>query len=337
MIPDIKNKKRCIIFNIGHKNMILTSMKTFSICHRCLCCIVAVLALVSCSRENNGDGNDDGSDIHETDLQKYPGKGEIKIMSFNVRCSTSKETNPYNGWDFRKDACLEMIRDQKPSLIGFQEAVFDTQWSFFKDSLAKNYEGFGVGRNDGMEKGECMGILFRKSDIKKIDGGTFWLSETPDKPSRADSWGAGNYRSATWGIFEDIATGNKFCYINTHLDLVSSARTKEMELISERFSMYNPDNYPQFLSADFNTTQNDKIFDYIEPGMLNSRDEAPEDKTDENTTYNGWGDAGGKIIDDIFGSAKVTVNEYHTVYESYGDAAYLSDHYPIYAIFKFNK
>ena len=48
-------------------------------------------------------------------LQKYANDDEIKIMSFNVRLKTN-ETEMYNNWDFRKDACIELIKDHKPTL-----------------------------------------------------------------------------------------------------------------------------------------------------------------------------------------------------------------------------
>lgn len=297
--------------------------------------LCSMIMFITCSSSSKDDDKDDqGGKIHEDQFQKLPKTGELKVMSFNVRYGSAVETDPNNNWDFRKAACLEMINDQKPSVIGFQEAVYTTQWLYFKDNLAADYDGYGVGRDDGAEKGECMGILYRKADVEMLDHGTFWLSDTPDVVSKALSWGAGHYRTATWGIFRMMATGQKFCYINTHLDLVPAARAKSMELIQERFALYNPDGLPQFLSADFNTTSEDVIFDDLEKTMYNSRDYAPEGHTDFNGTYNKWGEKS-MIIDDIFYTSSLSVIEYHTVTESYGSSAFVSDHYPIYAIFKF--
>jgi len=293
-----------------------------------------LLSLASCSREEKPlDYNIDRPAYVETDLQKYPAAGQIKIISFNVRYGTASETNSSNNWANRKEACVEMLKDQKPSCIGFQEAVYDLQFKYFLEMLKDEYDGYGVGRDDGKEKGECMGILWRKSEIKRIDGGTFWLSPTPDTPSKADIWGAACFRSATWGIFEVISTGKRFCYINTHLDHKGTqARTESMKLIASRFDMYNPSRYPQFLSADFNTGPTDAIFSQL-PLMYNSRDYAPTGHTDQNTTYQAWGSKSGSIIDDILFSSPASTQEYHTIVEPYNNVAYLSDHYPIYAIF----
>ncbi|MBQ6253615.1 MAG: endonuclease/exonuclease/phosphatase family protein [Bacteroidales bacterium] len=296
----------------------------------------SVSLLTGCGKEKPLDFDIDrpSYDSNQADLQKYPASGEIKIISFNVRYGTAKETNSSNNWSNRSAACLAMIKDHKPTCIGFQEAVYDIQFLWFKDQLKDEYDGFGVGRDNGKDKGECMGILYRKSEVKLIDGGTFWLSPTPDLCSKAVEWDAACFRTATWGIFEVIATGKRFCYINTHLDHKGSkARSESMKLIAERFRQYNPDySLPQFLSADFNAQPSDAIFQSI-PNMRNSRDLAPSGKTDNNTTYNAWGNNSNSHIDNILFSSPAQVKEYHTITEPYNSVAYLSDHFPIYAIF----
>ena len=287
----------------------------------------------SCKKEEPIIEIPDRPEYEELNLQKYPKTGEVKILSFNVRYGTAKETSPINDWSNRKAACVALLKDQKPSCIGFQEAVYDIQFEWFKDQLKDEYEGYGVGRDDGARKGECMGILWRKSEIKCIEKGTFWLSPTPDAVSKANEWDAACFRSATWGIFEVVATGKRFCYINTHLDHKGSkARAESMKLLNDRFKLYNPDGLPQFLSADFNASPSDAIFKSL-PTMYNSRDLAPSGHTDSQITYNAWGTSGGSQIDNILFSYPAEVKEYHTITEPYGDVVYVSDHFPIYAIF----
>lgn len=297
--------------------------------------VILLLAVFGCDKKKDYELEVPDVEYHDSKLKKYPGEGEIKILSFNVRYGTAKETNSSNNWSNRKSACVAMIKDQKPSCIGFQEAVYDIQFEYFKDQLKDEYDGYGVGRDDGKRSGECMGILWRKSEIKMIDIGTFWLSPTPDTPSKADSWDAACFRSATWGIFEVISTGQRFCYINTHLDHKGAkAREESMKLISKRFEQYNPGRLPQILSADFNASPSSAIFGNLS-GMYNSRNMAPTGYSDENTTYHAWGTTAGSQIDNILFSYPATPKEYHTIVEPYESVAYLSDHYPIYAIFAF--
>lgn len=289
--------------------------------------LLLLLTVVSCS---DSSGEDIISDEPVEQWQKYPEQGQLKIMSFNVRYGSAKEANPINGWEFRKAACVEMILDHKPTLIGFQEAIYTTQWRFFQEELAADYEGFGVGRDDGAEKGETMGILYRKSEIRRLKEGTFWLSPTPDVCSKAVEWGAGHFRTATWGIFEYIATGEKFFFMNTHLD-VKSTRDNAMRLIAERIEMYNPDDLPVYLAGDFNADSSDKIFNNI-GNLKNTRLYAPAERTDHGPTANSWTGESKSVIDHVYCSKQLTVYEYRTIRDPYSGVTYLSDHYPIYAI-----
>ena len=289
--------------------------------------LLLLLTVVSCS---DSSGEDIIPDEPVEQWQKYPEQGQLKIMSFNVRYGSAKETNPMNGWEFRKAACVEMILDHKPTLIGFQEAIYTTQWRFFQDELAADYEGFGVGRDDGAEKGETMGILYRKSEIRRLKEGTFWLSPTPDVCSKAVEWGAGHFRTATWGIFEYIATGEKFFFMNTHLD-VKSTRDNAMKLIAERIEMYNPDDLPVYLAGDFNADSSDKIFNNI-GNLKNTRLYAPAERSDHGPTANSWTGESKSVIDHVYCSKQLTVYEYRTIRDPYSGVTYLSDHYPIYAI-----
>ena len=264
--------------------------------------------------------------------KKYAGSDEIKIMSFNVRTKTS-ETDPTNNWDNRKVACVKLINDQRPSIIGYQEAQYTLQWAYLKEQLAGKYDGYGVNRDDGTEsgKGEVMGIMYDRSVIEKIDGGTFWLSETPDVPSKG--FGASYSRNATWGIFKHIPSGKIFYYINTHLDhKVANAQIEGMKLISKHFDEYKGV-YPLFLTGDLNIKADNVALDVIESYMNNARYAAPSSYTDYDNTYNGWTAAGKSIIDHIYCSNNLKVVEYHTVNDDY-DVLFVSDHYPIYAIVK---
>lgn len=299
----------------------------------------AIIAAVGCSSSSGAPDKPSTPDPFippvENTLQKYANDDEVKVMSFNVRLNTT-EDNYRNEWFYRKEACVELIKDQKPSVIGFQEAKYTDQWQYFVSGLADDYEGWGVDRDNGEENpknGEVMGILYNKKTIKKLDGGTFWLSGTPDQVSKG--WDGACNRTATWGIFEHIATGKKFCYINTHLDHKGTEAQKEgMKLIVKKFKEYNPEGYVQFLSGDLNVKADNVALDVLKDYMVNTRSAAPKDNTDNNRTHNGFSTSGGSIIDHIYCTKDMQVVEYHTITENYGTAEYVSDHYPIYAIIK---
>jgi endonuclease/exonuclease/phosphatase family metal-dependent hydrolase len=292
----------------------------------------ASLLMVGCSNPV-----DDGSTEKQPDeslvFKKYADEDEIKVMSFNIRTDSSSDGT--NGWSYRKSACVEMIKDQKPAIIGFQEAQFTLQWSYMKEQLKDDYVGFGVSRTTGKESGsgECMGIMYDKNVVEKLDGGTFWLSETPNEPSKG--WDSAYTRSSTWGLFKHKPTGKTFFYINTHLDNEgNTARIEGMKLIAKRFEPYK-DKCPIFLTGDMNVDLSDKAMQAIRDFMWNTRLYAPIELTDFKGTYNGFSTkTSNKIIDHIYCSKGMKVVEYHTITEKYGSAKFVSDHYPIYSIIK---
>jgi endonuclease/exonuclease/phosphatase family metal-dependent hydrolase len=293
--------------------------------------IAIVMFAVSCGGNETPAGKPPTSKY-----KKHAGEGEIKIMSFNIRTSGMDKGTP-NHWDNRKEAVLALIKDQMPDIMGVQEATYTDQWVWLKDKLkSAGYDGYGVNRQTGKESGagECPGILWNGNVIEKIEVGTFWLSETPDKPSKG--WDANYYRTATWGLFKHIATGQIFFMVNTHLDHESTtAQVEGMKLIEQKLLEYEWD-YPLYLTGDFNVLSTDKALDGVREFMRNARTYATV--KDTNSTVNGFGNSSSrKQIDHIYYSDYLKAVEYYTIMDAYEGVTYVSDHYPIYAILKLSK
>lgn len=265
------------------------------------------------------------------------GDEQIKIMSFNVKVDNGADPDKDNSWEKRKEACVFMINEQRPTVIGLQEAHLKPQFKWLKTALQDNYDGFGVERNKGTEdgSGEVMGVLYDKNQVENLDWGTFWLSETPEKAG-SKGWDAGYPRTATWGLFVHKKTGVKFCFINTHLDNEgANAKINGISLIKERFEMYDPEGSLRILTGDFNSTIDKvEVFGQLEETMQNTRLTAPADRTDTLTTLNSWTFTKQRIIDHIYVSKDVEVVEYKTIQNRYGNIDFISDHYPIVSVIK---
>ena len=156
---------------------------------------------------------------------------DIKVMSYNIRFGTAKDGE--NHWDKRKDFLAETIKAFAPDLLGTQETL-----GFQRDFLAATlpgYEVMGVGRDDGKEAGEMMAVYWRKDRFEKLDGGHFWLSETPAEAG-SKSWDSSLPRMATWMRLKDKSNGDKpVLWINTHFDHIGNiARLESAKLIRER-------------------------------------------------------------------------------------------------------
>ena len=260
------------------------------------------------------------------------GTAKLSVMSFNVRQSHAKEVNPNDSWDNRKEACLEMLQTSKPDLVGFQEAQFKGQWSFFRDSLASEYGSVGIGRDNGVDKGETSGFLYKTSVLTLLDSGTFWVSETPDVPS--NSFDEKYNRSLTWGLFKLNKTGKRFFYFNTHLGLTWKSQAEGVNMIVRKMQELNTEGLPLIFSGDLNTDISSKAFDSLKQFMLNSHDVAPV--SDDVPTYNAWGNKQKeRIIDFIWITPDIKCLEYHTDTTPYGGHELISDHYPINATLAF--
>ena len=257
--------------------------------------------------------------------QKQEKDYDLKVISYNIRMGAAKDGT--NSWEFRYPATALMIEDQKPDVFGLQEA-FSYQVRFIAENF-KDYDNVGVGRDNGKDKGEFMSIFWNKKTVKMIKWGTFWLSETPDKPSMG--WDAACKRTATWALMKDKKTGRMFYFVNTHLDHKGKeAQRKGLELIVSRIDEINPKGYPMVLTGDFNIKPDNVALKGLEEKMQSARKIAP--KTDNAATFNNWGKAkADMVIDYIYVSGFSACTEYHTINEKYGDWKYISDHYPIYA------
>jgi endonuclease/exonuclease/phosphatase family metal-dependent hydrolase len=250
---------------------------------------------------------------------------DLKVMSYNIRMGSAKDGT--NSWEFRYPATALMLEDQKPDVFGVQEA-FNYQIRFIEDNF-EDYDCVGVGRDDGKQKGEFMSIFWNKKTVKMIKWGTFWLSETPEKPSMG--WDAACKRTATWALMKDKKTGKQFYFVNTHLDhRGTEARKKGLELIVSRIAEINPKGYPMVLTGDFNVKPDNAALKDLDSKMQSARKIAP--RTDNHPTFNNWGKIKpDMVIDYIYVSGFSACPEYHTVTEKYGTWKYVSDHYPIIA------
>ena len=257
--------------------------------------------------------------------QKQTRDYDLKVMSYNIRMGVAKDGT--NSWEYRYPATALMLQDQMPDVFGVQEA-FEFQVRFIEDNFA-DYDSVGVGRDNGKSEGEFMSIFWNKKTVKMVKWGTFWLSETPEKPSKG--WDAKCKRTATWALMKDKKTGKHFYYVNTHLDhRGSEARRQGLNLIVSRIDEINQKGYPMVLTGDFNMKPDDAALTGLEQRMQSARKIAP--KTDNHATLNLWGKGkADMVIDYIYVSGFSACPEYHTVNEKYGQWKYISDHYPVYA------
>lgn len=171
-------------------------------------------------------------------------------MSFNIRLNLDSDKE--NSWTNRKQDAIDLLNYYQPDYFGVQEALPE-QMKDIKNGM-KNYDYVGVGRDDGKDKGEFSALFYDMEKLQVLKSGTFWLSETPEKPSKG--WDAAYNRICTYAFFKDKKSKKEFLAMNIHFDHVGNvARVKSADLILKKAKEMNPKNLPVILSGDFNLTE----------------------------------------------------------------------------------
>lgn len=276
---------------------------------------------------------------------------QFRLMSSNIRVWTGDSGEPLDSprrWENRRSALVAMYKDIQPDIIGTQEAYL-SQWNYLKDQLAPlGYDCVGKvmsdwsdnpspkDTNEEVELGQAVGIFFRTDAVSLVRWGVFSLSETPDEPIKAPALGAQYKRQATWAEFELKDNGRRIFHLNTHLDTKDNdVRSAEMKLIMERVKMYNTEDLPVLLTADWNAAANSVVFDSIRDSYNLAKDAAQD--TQDEATNNGYGNSGSYIDHIWFSKGKgLRILTYRVVKAQYDPAIeYYSDHWSIYSDFQF--
>lgn len=190
------------------------------------------------------------------------GRLELQLMTFNVRYENPGDSGP-RAWRQRVVGTVRMIRDEKPDVIGVQEALHGQAadlWASLPD-----YEFSGVGRDDGKRAGEYTGIFFRRDRFEPdvSDSGTFWLSDTPETPG-SKTWGNTIPRAASWLRLVDRSTQRGFYVFTTHWDHRNQpSRERAALLLAERIDARKSPDEPVALLGDFNATGNNPAVAFL--------------------------------------------------------------------------
>lgn len=268
----------------------------------------------------------DWSKWYYDDQQMDDDSPSIKIMSFNVRYGSASEPSEERMWTNRRTGCYAMVNTERPVLMGVQECMLNQRTDLMDN--CPDYESIGRSR-DNTATGEQMDIFYLKDSVTIRDWGTFWLTDTPDEVSKHP--GAGNYRCATWARVIHNRTGIEFYHINTHLDL-AEVRGFEMVVIMN-FINASCGTLPVVLTADWNTTEDDAIFDDMFQTFRSAR--ATAVTGDAYGTYNGFSNYSGSRLDHIFYRGFSSCSKFMTVRQSWEGYQFISDHFPVYATLKF--
>lgn len=246
----------------------------------------------------------------------------FRILSTNVLCWGRE------GHEIEKRIPLlcKMLKEAKPDSFGVQEAHI--QWMKGIQENLPEYDFVGVGREDGKEKGEFSAVFYLKDKFDASESGTFWISETPEKPSKG--WDSACIRIATFVKLTEKATGVSYIHFNTHLDHVGRiAQINGAKMIQEKAASFG--GAPVVCTGDFNVEQGSDCYEtMISANMADARILAP-DSDDTFTFHNFEPETTQNVIDFIFVDEATVEPKVFKVIDKKIDGEFYSDHYAIYS------
>jgi endonuclease/exonuclease/phosphatase family metal-dependent hydrolase len=257
----------------------------------------------------------------------------LRIMTWNIRYD-----NPDDGvhaWPKRRDELLSFVAARHVDVLCIQEGL-QHQVQFLKDGMT-GFDVYGVGRDDGKQKGEYAAIYFRQSRFSCLAHGTFWLSTTPDVSSKG--WDAALPRIVSWTrLYDSLARGDVYVF-NTHFDHQGVvARENSARLLRTKVREIAR-TAPFILTGDFNAGEKDSCY-----RILTARTDSPPYFNDAMfrsliphegpaVSFTGFPFTSVEVrerIDFIFVNDVAEVQR-HAILEARREPGYISDHLPVLA------
>ncbi|KAL7666023.1 Endonuclease/exonuclease/phosphatase domain-containing protein [[Candida] zeylanoides] len=229
-----------------------------------------------------------------TEFNTTGGSFDFRIRSFNVRVDTFNRFPHEHHWNDRRGGVIASLRAMDPhvpTVLGLQEAKHHQLSDIIKglNGDAKDeipWTHYGVGRDDGATQGEYAPIVYNSHEWTLLNGTSRWLSAHTHSPER--SWGAATKRIITFATLQHRQSGYCINFINTHLDHKSRrAKTKSAHLILDWIESI-PNEYPTFLSGDFNSLSDGIAYGIIATKMQDANLMAHTHLNDTQNTYTGF-------------------------------------------------
>jgi len=253
----------------------------------------------------------------------------MRIASYNIRNENTYDTG--NLWKDRVSHVAALIKFHEFDIFGVQEAL-EHQLETLQAALP-GYAYYGIGRDDGKLAGEHESIFYKKDKFQLMDKGDFWLSATPDVPSK--SWDAPCCnRICSWVKLKIKSSGKTFYVFNAHYDYEKDYARNQSSILMLKKIKQIAGASPVVMVGDINGDNNSSWYKTLEASdKLADTYVLAKDPYTPRGSFNEFGKyEDGQFIDHIFCSKEFTVTKWGVLSDTYGKLKFPSDHCPIMAV-----
>lgn len=253
---------------------------------------------------------------------------QFTVGTYNLRYDNPRDTG--NLWVDRALVVAALLRFHDFDFFGTQEG-YKNQLDDIKAALPQ-YSYYGIGRDDGKDKGEHSAIFYKNTDFNLLNKGDFWLSQTPDRPSLGWDVTCCN-RICSWVYLQHKKSGKQFYVFNVHFDHQGMvARKESSKLILQKIKDIAGDK-PALLTGDLNGSHDSEWYQTLaNSGLLKDTYKQVDYPYANNSSFNGFGKTTGStdIIDHIFITRHFSASKWGLLTDTY-HGKYPSDHFPVLA------
>jgi len=252
----------------------------------------------------------------------------IRVMTYNIRLDLAEDG--VNRWSNRRDQFIGQIGLMHPAILGLQEVVPGQKGDL--ERALPNYSFLGLPREEG---GESANLAFDRNVFRLGSSGTFWLSPTPNVPSKG--WDAAYSRVATWAHLTRRNDGRRFLAVNTHLDNEGKqARLEGARQISRWIAANRAPGELVVVTGDFNTNPGSPPVQAFTSAPFDLRDARTISKTPAVGPEGTWNDfvllpKESERIDFVMLDPRMSVERYGVLAWHNEGGRPASDHFPVVA------
>jgi endonuclease/exonuclease/phosphatase family metal-dependent hydrolase len=253
----------------------------------------------------------------------------LRVMTYNIRLDIASDGA--NAWAHRRAWVAAQVHWLRPDLFGMQEVRPNQQADLIAD--LPRYRLFGEGR-DGKGEGEASPIGYDRQRFDFLEGGMFWLSPTPEVPSKG--WDAAYPRIATWVRLRVVGTRQVVLAVNTHWDHIGVVAREQSAAQMVRWLATNTRRCEQVLViGDFNSAIDSPQMRAMTQAPVSLRDARAVSTTapfGPQGTFNEFRTApiDSTAIDHVLVGTAVEVERYAVISQVI-DGRVPSDHFPVLA------